>query len=63
VALVPWLPLIATMIGAGFIGTVMGTKLLDKMPERVFQWGLKLLLTAIALDLLRRAAGLRIPGF
>ena len=63
IALVPWLPLIATMIGAGFIGTVMGTRLLDRMPERVFQWGLKLLLTVIALDLLRRAAGLRYPGF
>ena len=62
VALVPWLPLMASMIVAGFIGTVMGTKLLEKMPERLFQIILKVLLTLIALDLLRRAAGVKIPG-
>jgi uncharacterized membrane protein YfcA len=58
IALVPWLPLIAAMIVSGFIGTVMGTKLLEKMPERLFQVLLKVLLTVVALDLLRRAAGL-----
>lgn len=62
VALVPWLPLMASMIVAGFIGTVMGTKLLEKMPEQLFQVILKVLLTLIALDLLRRAAGVRMPG-
>jgi uncharacterized membrane protein YfcA len=61
VALVAWLPLIAAMIGSGFLGTVMGTRLLEKMPEHVFQWALKALLTLIALDLLRRAAGLSLP--
>ncbi|MFY8113295.1 MAG: sulfite exporter TauE/SafE family protein, partial [Rhabdaerophilum sp.] len=63
VALVPWLPLIAAMIVSGFIGTVMGTRLLEKMPERLFQTILKIVLTLIALDLLRRAAGIRFPGF
>lgn len=61
IALVSWLPLIATMIASGFIGTVMGTRLLEKMPEKLFQTVLKVLLTLIALDLLRRAAGIALP--
>lgn len=61
VALMAWLPLIAAMIVTGFIGTVMGTRLLENMPERVFQVLLKTLLTLVALDLLRRAAGIGIP--
>lgn len=63
VALIAWLPLIAAMVVSGFVGTVMGTKLLEKMPERFFQIALKVLLTLVALDLLRRAAGVKIPGF
>jgi uncharacterized membrane protein YfcA len=63
VALMPWLPLMAAMIASGFLGTVLGTRLLEKMPERLFQMILKILLTLIALDLLRRAAGFRLPGF
>lgn len=60
-ALVPWLPLMAAMIASGFAGTVMGTRLLERMPERWFQLILRVLLTVIALDLLRQAAGLRFP--
>ena len=62
VALMPWLPMVAAMIVSGFIGTVMGTRLLEKMPEALFQTFLKVLLTIVALDLLRRAAGIKIPG-
>jgi uncharacterized protein len=62
VALMPWLPMIAAMIVSGFIGTVMGTRLLEKMPEHLFQVIIKGILTIIALDLLRRAAGIGIPG-
>ncbi|MFN3481464.1 sulfite exporter TauE/SafE family protein [Rhabdaerophilum calidifontis] len=62
IALVPWLPLIAAMIVAGFVGTVLGTRLLNRMSEALFQAVLKALLTLIALDLLRRAAGIRLPG-
>lgn len=58
IALVSWLPLMAAMIVSGFIGTMIGTKLLEKMPESLFQILLKGLLTLVALDLLRRAAGL-----
>ncbi|CAN1570534.1 COG0730 Predicted permeases [Rhabdaerophilaceae bacterium] len=61
IALMPWLPMIAAMIISGFAGTVMGTRLLDKMPEHVFQLALKGLLTLIALDLLRRAGGVALP--
>lgn len=61
VALVPWLPLVAAMIASGFCGTVLGTRILDKLPERVFQIILKTLLTLIALDLLRKALGLAWP--
>lgn len=52
-----WLPLIAAMIVSGFLGTIAGTRLLEKLPERVFLLAVKTLLTMIALDLLRRAAG------
>jgi uncharacterized protein len=52
-----WLPLMAAMIASGFLGTWMGTRLLEKMPEELFKTVLKWLLTVLALDLLRRAAG------
>ncbi|MGX1790312.1 sulfite exporter TauE/SafE family protein [Bosea sp. NPDC055332] len=52
-----WLPLIAAMIASGFLGTLVGTKLLERLPERWFLLAVKALLTLIALDLLRRAAG------
>lgn len=52
-----WLPLVAGMILSGFIGTVAGTRLLEKLPERWFQITIKIALTVVGLDLLRRAAG------
>ncbi len=52
-----WLPLMAAMIASGFLGTWMGTALLEKMPEKLFRTVLHWLLTVLALDLLRRAAG------
>lgn len=56
-AFADWLLLIAAMIASGFLGTIAGTKLLEKLPERWFLLAVKALLTVIALDLLRRAAG------
>ncbi|MFM9974903.1 MAG: sulfite exporter TauE/SafE family protein [Beijerinckiaceae bacterium] len=50
-----WLPLIIAMIASGLLGTWLGTKLLDKLPEELFQKILKGVLTLVALDLLRRA--------
>ena len=32
-----WLPLIAAMIASGFLGTVYGTRLLDRLPEESFR--------------------------
>jgi uncharacterized protein len=52
-----WLPLIAAMIVSGFLGTITGTKLLDRLPERWFVAIIKTVLTVIGFDLLRRAAG------
>jgi uncharacterized membrane protein YfcA len=56
-AFADWLPLVALMIGAGFLGTLFGTRLLDRLSEATFSLILKGLLTLIALDLLRRVAG------
>lgn len=53
-----WLPLVLLMIAAGFAGTVLGTRLLDRMSERVFSIALKLVLCVVGLDLLRRSFGL-----
>jgi uncharacterized membrane protein YfcA len=52
-----WLPLVAAMVAAGFAGTLLGTRLLESMSERAFAIALKIVLTVVALDLLRRAAG------
>jgi len=49
-----WLPLIAAMIATGYLGTLSGTSLLDKMPEETFRKWFRILLTVLALDLLRR---------
>ncbi len=49
-----WLPLVAAMIVTGYIGTVYGTRLLHALPEKSFRTGFKLLLTLLALDLVRR---------
>lgn len=49
-----WLPFIAAMIASGHLGTVHGTRLLEKLPEPAFRPAFKLLLTLLALDLLRR---------
>lgn len=50
-----WLPLVAAMILSGFAGTLAGTRLLERMPERWFLLTIKAVLTLVGLDLLRRA--------
>jgi len=52
-----WMPLLIAMIASGFLGTWLGTILLERLPEALFKTILKWLLTVLALDLLRRAAG------
>jgi uncharacterized membrane protein YfcA len=56
-----WMPLIAAMIASGFAGTLLGSRILDRMPEKTFAVILKALLTLIALDLLRKAMGIPYP--
>ncbi len=46
-----WLPLMSAMIATGFLGTWMGTRLLERMPEALFKTVLKWLLTILSLDL------------
>lgn len=54
-AFASYLPLLAGMILAGFAGTALGSRLLVKVPEAAFRWGFKIILTLVALDLLRHA--------
>ena len=55
-AYLPWLPLCAVMIAAGFLGTLFGRAIVVRMPERAFRMGFRLLLTALALRILWQAA-------
>ena len=50
-AFLPWLPLLALMIGAGFVGTLFGRRFLDRLPEATFARIFKFVLTALALKL------------
>jgi len=49
-----WLPFILLMVASGYLGTVYGTRLLDKLPEKSFRRWFKIGLTLLALDLLRQ---------
>jgi uncharacterized membrane protein YfcA len=53
-AFASWLPLIAAMIASGYLGTVYGSRLLDRMPQETFAFWFKVLLSLLAVDLLRR---------
>ena len=47
-----WAFILAAMIGAGFMGTLAGKALLDRIPQALFARLFKLTLTALALRLL-----------
>jgi uncharacterized membrane protein YfcA len=49
-----WVPLVAAMILSGFVGTVYGSVLLERMPEETFRKWFRVGITVLALDLLRR---------
>ena len=55
-AFAAWLPLVAAMIASGYLGTVYGTRLLERLPEESFKFWFKVGLTLLALDLVRRGA-------
>ena len=50
-----YLPLILAMVAFGFAGTAIGSRLLVKVPEHLFRIGFKIVLTLVALDLIREA--------
>jgi len=54
-AFASYLPLIVMMVVFGFAGTAIGSRLLVKVPENVFRIGFKVVLTIVALDILRGA--------
>lgn len=51
-AFATYVPLMAIMIGLGFIGTLIGRKILLKVNEKVFKRALSLVLTVLAVRLL-----------
>lgn len=51
----PYVPLVIAMILSGGIGTLIGGRLLANLPEDKFRLGFKILLTLVALNLLREA--------
>ncbi len=54
-AFAAYLPLILLMVAAGYAGTSVGSRILTRIPERVFRLVFRVLLSAVALELIRRA--------
>lgn len=54
-AFAAYLPLLAAMLATGLLGTAIGSRLLVKVPESAFRLGFKIVLSLVALDILREA--------
>lgn len=50
-----WLWLVVAMIASGYLGTVYGSRLLDRLDEATFRKWFRIGITILALDLLRRS--------
>jgi uncharacterized membrane protein YfcA len=50
-----YLPLIVAMVVFGFAGTAIGSQLLVRVPEGIFRFGFKVVLSLLAIDLIREA--------
>jgi uncharacterized membrane protein YfcA len=48
----PYVPFLVAMLAAGFVGTVVGREVLDRMPEKTFRICFNVLLTLLAIRLL-----------
>ena len=48
----PWLPIVGAMVASGFLGTLSGRKLLDRIPEHVFVHLFRVVVTLLAIRLL-----------
>ncbi len=53
-AFAAWLPLVAVMIASGYLGTVYGSRMLDRLPEETFRRWFRIGITLLALDMIRR---------
>lgn len=51
-----WVPVMVAMVAAGFLGTLLGTRLLHALPEAVFRTAFKWVLTLLAIQLIASAA-------
>ena len=51
----PWVPVMAAMVMSGFLGTWVGGKLLNRIPERAFRVLFKTVITLLAIRLLYAA--------
>lgn len=51
-----WIPLIIAMVASGFLGTMTGKALLERLSERVFGWAFKAMLTLLAARLIALSA-------
>ncbi len=60
-AYAPWIVLIAAMIAMGFLGTLTGSRLLDRLPEASFRTGFHIVLALIAAQLILRALAALLP--
>ncbi len=47
----PYAPLLVGLLAFGFVGTFVGGRVLERLPEQVFRTGLRLILTLLALRL------------
>lgn len=47
-AFMPWVPMLALMIALGFLGTLLGRRLLERTPSARFALGFKLVLSVLA---------------
>jgi uncharacterized protein len=50
-AFLPWIPMLALMIALGFLGTIVGRRLLDRNKDERFALGFKVVLTLLALKI------------
>jgi len=52
----PYIPMLICLVSFGFIGTLIGKRILKRLPEHIFSIGLKIILTLLALRLMYSAA-------
>ena len=53
-AFAQWLPLVAAMVAAGYLGTIYGSAWLEKLPEKTFRRWFRIGITLLAADMIRR---------